>query len=399
MRITLRAMADKSTLRKREGNTVKFVNCKIENFERIVETKKIVCFGASRVMQNYYEKYTRWFAEWSDRILFFIDNDTEKWNKEYILGSRAYSVYPASKLNDMFDKDIIIVITTSLQYILSICSCLENFSNLDICECFSLALILNQERIDDTAVTPLLHAKTSIINSRTIHTFWFSQDRIPQEYQKCLDSWKRYCPNYEIRIWDSNSYDVTKNEYMYEAFRKENWAFVSDYARLDIVYQYGGIYMDMDVEVLRNLDDLLKLQCFFGIDLWNYIDLGTGFGALKGNSLIKRLLDRYNDLRFCLEDGSLNRIPQPRLLQDTFLAYGYQPKRDSQLINDTAFLSTNLLNVYEGKEFLNPYHFSRKEYLVHWHNAGWWSKEEKDERYKLFYEQRELVEKKFEFCD
>lgn len=94
----------------------------------------------------------------------------------------------------------------------------------------------------------------------------FSKTEKPIEYQECIDSWREKCLEYSIIEWNTENYDVNKNKYMKAAYEKKMWAFVSDYVRLDVVYNFGGIYLDMDVEVFRSFEDLLsnKILLSFG---------------------------------------------------------------------------------------------------------------------------------------
>ena len=98
---------------------------------------------------------------------------------------------------------------------------------------------------------------------KKIHYCWVGGTAKPKSVQYCIDSWKKYCPDYEIIEWNEDNYDFSKNRYMKEAYDNKKWGFVPDYARLDIIYQHGGIYMDTDVEMVANLDDLLEYEGFF----------------------------------------------------------------------------------------------------------------------------------------
>ena len=93
---------------------------------------------------------------------------------------------------------------------------------------------------------------------KVIHYCWFGGNPLPEEAKRCIESWKKYCPDYKIIEWNENNYDVNSNEYMKSAYKEKKWAFVSDYARIDVVYKYGGIYMDTDVELVKGLDNLLN---------------------------------------------------------------------------------------------------------------------------------------------
>ena len=116
---------------------------------------------------------------------------------------------------------------------------------------------------------------------KVIHYFWFGGNPLPEDMKKCMESWKKFCPDYQIIRWDESNYDYRKNQYMREAYESKKWSFVSDYARMDIMYQYGGVYLDTDVELIQPLDELLQYNAFMGFE-GNYINLGLGFGARPG---------------------------------------------------------------------------------------------------------------------
>lgn len=146
---------------------------------------------------------------------------------------------------------------------------------------------------------------------KKIHYCWFGNGEIPKKDKKCIESWKKFCPDYEIIQWNETNYDVTKNPYMYEAYKAKKWAFVSDYARLDIIYEYGGFYMDTDVELIKPLDNLRKHKGYLGFEKGDgiIVNLGLGFGAEKNNKLIKELKNLYTKKHFVNIDGSLNLTP------------------------------------------------------------------------------------------
>ena len=126
---------------------------------------------------------------------------------------------------------------------------------------------------------------------KIIHYCWFGNKKIPFRLKKYIKTWKKFCPDYEIKLWTQNNYDITKNGFMSQAASAKKWAFVSDYARLDIVEQYGGIYLDTDVELVKSLDDLLKYKAFAGFECSEYVSFGLGFGAEAHNPIIKEIRD------------------------------------------------------------------------------------------------------------
>ena len=116
---------------------------------------------------------------------------------------------------------------------------------------------------------------------KKIHYCWFGGNPLPELAIKCLESWKKYCPDYEIIEWNETNFNLDSCEYVREAYQAKKWAFVSDYARLKVVYDNGGIYLDTDVELIKSLDRLLKNKSFFGTETTGVVATGLGFGAEK----------------------------------------------------------------------------------------------------------------------
>jgi len=147
-------------------------------------------------------------------------------------------------------------------------------------------------------------AKEELI-PRLIHCCWFGGKEMPALARKCMNSWKEFNPQYEIKIWNENNFDINSNQYTREAYEKKKWAFVTDYVRLKVLYDYGGIYMDTDVEVLKPLDRFLTLSAFSGFE--SNVTIPTGIiGAAKNNYWIEMLLGDYENRKFIKSDGSMD---------------------------------------------------------------------------------------------
>lgn len=174
---------------------------------------------------------------------------------------------------------------------------------------------------------------------KIIHYCWFGGKPKDKLSQKCIESWKKYCPDFEIKEWNESNYDVTKNQYMYEAYQAKKWGFVPDFARLDIIYNEGGIYLDTDVEILRPIDELLNNTFYIGLEEPNKVNLGLGFGAEKDNSVIKELMEQYENMKFVKEDGSLDLTPSPIIQTLYFTSKGLKGVKDVQKINGVAIYS------------------------------------------------------------
>lgn len=141
---------------------------------------------------------------------------------------------------------------------------------------------------------------------RIIHYIWFGRNPKSQSVQKCIASWKKYCPGYKIIEWNESNYNIRKNRYMYEAYKAKKWAFASDYARYDIVYRHGGIYLDTDVELVASMDGLLCNQMFMGFLEDCRVNSGLGFGSVRGNPVLKEILQYYDGRSFYKKNGEMD---------------------------------------------------------------------------------------------
>lgn len=144
---------------------------------------------------------------------------------------------------------------------------------------------------------------------KVIHYIWFGGNPLPPLAEKCIASWRKYMPDYEIRRWDESNFDVNACDYSREAYEHRKWAFVSDYARFQIIYEQGGIYLDTDVELIRPLDDILAEGSYMGFetdpapDAAGTVAPGLGLAANPGLGLFKTLLDSYQGDDFVKPGG------------------------------------------------------------------------------------------------
>lgn len=138
---------------------------------------------------------------------------------------------------------------------------------------------------------------------RIIHYCWFGGNPLPHLAVRCINSWKKVLSDFEIREWNEKNFDLACNTYVKQAYESRKWAFVTDYVRLKVLYDFGGIYMDTDVEVIKPLDEFMDLPAFTGFEGDGYINTGT-IGAKKGNKWIDELIKDYDERVFIKEDGS-----------------------------------------------------------------------------------------------
>jgi len=219
---------------------------------------------------------------------------------------------------------------------------------------------------------------------KVIHYCWVGGKPLPEKHRACIASWRRMMPDAEIKEWNETNYDFHRNAYMDEAYRAQKWGFVPDYARLDIVYREGGIYLDTDVEMLKPLDPLLSAP-FCGFESREHVALGLIFAAEAGNETIRRLRDAYEGMHFMNADGSLNQKPSPVLQTEELRKLGL---RD----DDGAVQTVGGLKVYP-KEYFAPKtldgacHLAENTYCIHHYEASWMPL-----RWKIFRKVRHALE-------
>lgn len=160
---------------------------------------------------------------------------------------------------------------------------------------------------------------------KIIHYCWFGRGQKPELAEKCIASWKENCPDYIIKEWNEDNFDLGSNLYVRQAYDSRKFAFVTDYVRLYALYHEGGIYMDTDVEVLKPLDAFLKHQAFSSFENNNKIPTGL-MAAEAGNPWIKDLLDEYKGLTFLGADGNMDLTTNvERITNLTLRKYGLTP--------------------------------------------------------------------------
>ena len=167
---------------------------------------------------------------------------------------------------------------------------------------------------------------------KVIHYCWFGGNPLPELSKKCIASWKEYLPDYEIREWNESNFDVNCCAYTREAYEAKKWAFVSDYARFWILYNYGGLYFDTDVEIVRDLRDIIAKGAFMGCEAVDKCAPGLGLGTYSGLGLYKEILDFYDILHFAAKNGVLNEQTVVEYTTDILMKHGFRGKGEIEEI-------------------------------------------------------------------
>ena len=242
---------------------------------------------------------------------------------------------------------------------------------------------------------------------KIIHYCWFGGNPLPDDAKKCITSWKKFFPDYEIKEWNETNYDLSVCPYVKEAYESKKWAFVSDYARFDILYKYGGLYFDTDVEVIKTFDDILKNGAFMGQEaaassgvnptsnkagsvdslesresavvanpgLGIAVAPGLGIAVAPGLRLYREILDYYNGIHF-LKDDVMDTTTVCAHVTEILKKYGYDEHKED--IQEVAGIT-----IYPP-EYFCPQNITTGEmtvtgntHSIHHYTASWFTKWDK----------------------
>lgn len=209
---------------------------------------------------------------------------------------------------------------------------------------------------------------------KIIHYCWFGGKPKPELAEKCIRSWKKFCPDYEILEWNENNFDVTTApKYVQQAYESRRWAFVSDFVRLKALLEMGGVYMDTDVEVIKPLDSFLKHKAFAGFEGIGRVQTGL-LACEKDFPLFRDFIAYYDTASFLQDDGTPDITTNVEILTRLCLARGMEA--------DDVYQEIDGLAIYPRAVFC-PVDFdtkklkkTRKTVIIHWFSGSWHTEEE-----------------------
>lgn len=300
-------------------------------------------------------------------VLYYVDADPHKQGQTVSLASLEIPIRPPAALSEELHRCILLITVSAFE---SVVLTLEQLQIPEDTEVYFLPVMLI-----DAAHKPknghVIKCSEKQLIPKKIHYCWFSGNPIPDKLQQCMDSWKRFCPDYEIIRWDESNFDVNRYVYTKQAYEHKKWGFIPDIARLEILCRHGGIYLDTDVELTRNLDELLYQPAFCSTEKWGTANFGGGSGAQAGNPVIKAILDNRKNIPFCREDGMLNLTTCGFYETRPLIERGMQVDGESQLIAD------GMMAIY-ASEFFQPFdyisgetHITENTFSIH-HFSGTW---------------------------
>ena len=365
-----------------------------EYFEEL-KTKEIISWGSGKHFRN----ITYPFLSRSGLICNMKGFVDVPGTMDAEIGGRLYGRIGKDELAGMNrKKTIILIAVTGYDEILTqirsdnILSSFEAIPSIYLESLYEDMLLLSVDR------PPRNYRKhDNEIIPRIIHGIWLSGDPMPELYVRCLESWKKYVPDYDIKIWDLESYEPDHCLFFEQAIAHKNWSFASDYARADLLYRYGGVYMDLDVEMLRPIDDLLYNDAYMSFESLDRIECGSGMGAYPGHPILKEICESYERRPYLREDGSWDTSTCPVRYTEVIEKHGLKKNGGFQSVEDITIYPFEMLT---GKSFDTGITYSTESsYTLHHHNGSWIPDKahravyERYERIKGFLESKDITTK------
>lgn len=349
------------------------------------QNKKIVVYGAGMIGKVIIPDYLLQH-NLLDRLQFYVDMDKRKQQEGIMIQEKHYEICSKESLFEMPENSILLITNSNYGPVLKM---LDGMRCLDGKETILFPVIEAREAEKETVeIFKWEEIQTTEQIPKKIHYCWFSGKEIPDYLKKCMESWHRFCPDYEIIRWDESNYDINKNLYMSQAYKTQKWGFVPDYARLDILYEHGGFYLDTDVELIKSLDELRNQGAFCGVEKWGNINMGGCSGAVPHHPMIGKMLETRKNLVFCYPDGTLNMETCGVYETQPFLNLGMHTDNTTQRINGMTVFSSAYFHPYDymsGEAVLTDRTIS-----IHHFNGGWLDESARKAREKTALEYRKV---------
>ncbi len=365
---------------------------KNNNYKNLIEdikktNTKIIIYGAGMIGQVIVPYLIKEYKLY-EYVDCFVDIDSHKIGKTIIVDDFKYEIKSTDYLNIISADHVILITNSNFSPVVNF---LDGIKNLNDINGYIIPMIQLQEIENSESIT-IKKITENMMIPKVIHYCWFGRNEKNEFLKECISSWKEQCPDYEVIEWNENNYDVNRHIYTKEAYEKGKYGFVSDFARLDILYENGGIYLDTDVKLIKNLDNLLYQSGFVGTEKWGNINSGGGCGFSIGHPMLKRLLEFREKINFILEDGTLNPDTCGLYESSIFTGYGFKPNNQLQIIEGVTIYPSYVNHPYDYMSC----ELQKKDATVsvHLFSGGWMSPDEQKNRIntqKNYYEMKKRM--------
>ncbi len=355
-------------------------------FEKI-KTKDIYCLGHGKHFKNITLPFLM-DSGLIGNLRGFVDASGE----DLVFNDKSYKVFRRDQLSSFsIDDSVLLIAVTGYREIINQFQAAPGLSNLwAIPSIFLEALYEDRLMLSADQAPPGFRKNDKPVIPKVIHTFWFSNDPMPDNYKKCLDSWKKYSPDFDIKIWNLETYKPEFCLFFDQAIEAKNWAFASDYARVDLLRKYGGVYMDLDVEMIRPIDELLYNDAYMSFESMTRIECGSGMGAKPGNRIIDEICKSYESRPYFKEDGTWDNSTCPVRYTQVIEKHGLKKNGGFQIVDDITIYPFDVLT---AKSFdTGIIYKTERTHTIHHHHGAWVPESALDAMDKRYKEIREFLE-------
>lgn len=340
---------------------------------------KIIIFGTgvigTTVLPEILKKYGL-----DNRVECCIDNDDSKICTSISICNNSVNIYSPDILGNINENIAVLISMSRFQGALEQ---LEKMGLSDNVSCYIIPAMFVENNHSSEKRGVIKDREKQVI-PKVIHYMWLGKSKLDKTSEKCIESWKKYCPDYEIIRWDESNYDVHKNLFMSQAYDNGKYGFVPDYARIELLYEYGGIYLDTDVELLKNIDELLYQNAFCGVEKWQVLNFGGCSGAVKGHCSLEPFLEKWGNRKLIRENGTMDNTSSGKIDTEIAIKYGFEINGINQTVNG--------MNIYTF-DYFHPYDYmsgkveiTKDTFSIHRFNGGWLDIEFKKQKTNQFYD-------------
>lgn len=351
---------------------VKLKNTDSESFKEYIKNKKVIIFGAGKALET--PLYTYFENKDIDQV---VDNDRSKWGSHFNHNGNEVYISGPDYFKEHKGWNNTIIFVTSTFYAAEIVEQLDSIKEIDGVECF-LAIVV-RDTIGKKVPFEFTRGKQRI--PKKIHYIWLGGKPLPDEFKENIQSWRKYNPDYEIIRWDESNYDFSKSDYVREAYESKEWGFASNYMRLDIVFNHGGIYLDTDVIVKKPFDCLLNDRAFFNMGTCVSTNMGCGFGSAAHVSIIKEMMNSFAEDHFLDQFGKPNRKACHTYIDPVLIRHGFKIKNEYQNKDCIALYPREVMSPKTIYDL--PDDYTEHTVSVHTESGTWQNSHEISEKNKL----------------
>ena len=317
---------------------LKVKNCGPIEFIKYAKNKRIYVWGAGTALESCVDIY---FSGQSVQLI--LDSNSKLWGKTVQHNSEAVPIGGKDLLLQHIKEygiDNSLLMITSPYYGPEIIADLDMVPELNGLECY-LQVIIRATREN---VPSFAFSEGKQLIPKKIHYIWIGDNPLPKEFKANIETWKKYNPDYEIIGWNESNYDFAKCDYIKEAYESKCYSYASNYARLDIVHENGGIYLDTDVECVASFDRLLNDKAFFNMGCADRINMGCGFGSVAGSDILETMMTAFSQTHFLLPNGQPGRRSFSTYINPILRQYGFKLENYYQKADDVVLYPCEVMS-------------------------------------------------------